>query len=100
VPASTRRCCSVAAPARHLAASGWTQFLARLVVALGALCGVLFALAGTPADWLAASLGQRVARLAAICAAGAAAYFAALWLLGFRLRDFNRREDDRPAPGG
>ncbi|MBK9704225.1 MAG: murein biosynthesis integral membrane protein MurJ [Betaproteobacteria bacterium] len=79
---------------------GWTQFLARLVVAVGALCGVLFALAGTPADWLAASLGQRVARLAAICAAGGAAYFAALWLLGFRLRDFNRREDDRPAPGG
>jgi hypothetical protein len=27
-----------------------------------------------------------------VCAAGAAAYFGALWLLGFRLADFNRRD--------
>ncbi len=79
---------------------GWLQFLARLVVALGVLCAVLYATAGAPADWLAASLGQRVARLAAICIAGGASYFAALWLLGFRLRDFSRQEAGRPGAGG
>jgi len=33
-----------------------------------------------------------------LCAAGAVAYFAALWLLGFRLRDFNRRDVTADAP--
>jgi hypothetical protein len=33
-----------------------------------------------------------VARLAGIVVAGALAYFGALFLLGFRLADFNRRE--------
>jgi hypothetical protein len=32
-----------------------------------------------------------------VCAAGAVAYFAALWLLGFRIADFNRRESDTEA---
>ena len=34
----------------------------------------------------------KVSRLALIIAAGGIAYFATLWLLGFRLSDFNRRE--------
>jgi len=78
---------------------GWLEFLARLVVALGVLCAVLYATAGSPAVWLAASLGERVTRLAAICIAGGASYFAALWLLGFRLRDFSRQETGRPGAG-
>jgi len=78
---------------------GWLQFVARLVVALGVLAGVLFAAAGTPADWIGASLGVRVVRLALVCGGGAAAYFAALWLLGFRLADFSRREGPRVAAG-
>ena len=79
---------------------GWLQFLARLVVALGVLAGVLFAAAGTPADWIGASLAERVVRLALVCGGGAAAYFAALWLLGFRLADFSRRERSRDAVDG
>jgi putative peptidoglycan lipid II flippase len=79
---------------------GWLQFGARLAVALGVLAGVLAAAAGTPADWIGATLGQRVARLALICAGGGAVYFAALWLLGFRLRDFNRRASARRAAEG
>jgi len=76
---------------------GWLQFVARLVVALGVLAGVLFAVAGAPADWIGASLAERVVRLALVCGGGAAAYFAALWLLGFRLADFSRRERSRAA---
>jgi putative peptidoglycan lipid II flippase len=79
---------------------GWLQFVARLVVALGVLAGVLFAAAGTPADWIGASLAERVVRLALVCGGGAAAYFAALWLLGFRLADFSRRERSRDVVDG
>jgi putative peptidoglycan lipid II flippase len=71
---------------------GWLAFVSKLVVALGVLAGVLLATAGPSSLWLAASLWAKIGRLAWVCAAGAGAYFAALWLLGFRLADFNRRE--------
>jgi peptidoglycan biosynthesis protein MviN/MurJ (putative lipid II flippase) len=37
-------------------------------------------------------LWQKAGRLAGVVAAGMAVYFAALYLLGFRFADFNRRE--------
>jgi putative peptidoglycan lipid II flippase len=71
---------------------GWGQFIARLVVALGVLAAVLAWLAG-PADlWLHASFAHKAARLSGLIVAGALAYFGTLALLGFRVRDFNRRE--------
>ncbi|MFO1323261.1 MAG: murein biosynthesis integral membrane protein MurJ [Burkholderiales bacterium] len=71
---------------------GWFAFLCRLLVALGVLAAVLYALAG-PADfWLSAGLWARVGRLSGVIAAGAVVYFGALFLLGFRISDFNRRE--------
>jgi putative peptidoglycan lipid II flippase len=69
---------------------GWLLFLSRLVVALFVLGALLLAIAGPAQLWLQATLWVKVGRLAWVCAAGAAAYFAALWLLGFRLADFNR----------
>lgn len=82
--------------------AGWPAFLAKLVVALLVLAAVLFWLSGPASYWLDASLWTKVARLAIVCAAGAGAYFAALWLLGFRFADFNRREaeDDATVPPG
>jgi putative peptidoglycan lipid II flippase len=71
---------------------GWASFAARLVVALGVLGVVLWPVVGPADAWLAASLWHRLARLAATIAAGVIAYFAALYVLGFRLRDFNRSE--------
>jgi len=83
----------------YVPAGGWIAFGARVAVATGVLAGVIVALAGPAAVWLHAGLAERVARLALIVAAGAAAYFAALRLLGFRLRDFNRRDSvPPPAP--
>jgi putative peptidoglycan lipid II flippase len=71
---------------------GWFLFLCKLVVALGVLAALLYALAG-PADvWLKAGPWQRIGRLAGIIAAGIVAYFATLFLLGFRPADFDRRE--------
>ena len=53
---------------------------------------MLLWLSGPASFWLAASLWPKIGRLAGVCAAGAAAYFGALWLLGFRLADFSRRD--------
>jgi putative peptidoglycan lipid II flippase len=71
---------------------GWFLFLCKVLVALGVLSAVLYTLSGPAAAWLEAGLWQRVGRLAIIMVAGAAAYFATLFLLGFRLADFDRRE--------
>lgn len=70
--------------------SGWLLFVSKLVVALFVLGAVLLWLGGPASFWLAAPLWAKVGRLAGVCAAGAAAYFGALWLLGFRVADFNR----------
>jgi putative peptidoglycan lipid II flippase len=49
-------------------------------------------LAMAPAAWwLAASGWTRVSAVTGLVALGSGAYFATLWLLGFRLGDFSRR---------
>jgi putative peptidoglycan lipid II flippase len=73
-------------------ATGWLMFISKLLIALFVLGLVLLWLGGPASFWLNATLWSKVARLAEVCAAGAAAYFGALWLLGFRLDDFNRRD--------
>ncbi len=72
-------------------AAGWTGFSARIAVALAALGAVLWFASGSEAAWLAMPFGERIVRLSLTVAAGLATYFAALALLGFRLRDFRRR---------
>ena len=71
---------------------GWFLFLCKLLVALGVLAALLFALSGPPEVWLSNGAWARIGRLAGIIAAGIGAYFATLYLLGFRLGDFARRE--------
>jgi putative peptidoglycan lipid II flippase len=46
---------------------------------------------GSESSWFAIAAGPRAAKLALVIAAGAAAYFVALRLMGIRLRDFARR---------
>jgi putative peptidoglycan lipid II flippase len=72
---------------------GWARFVGKLLVALLVLGALLAWLAGTPAFWLHAAPWEKIARLAGLIAAGALAYFATLWLLGFRVADFNRRDE-------
>jgi putative peptidoglycan lipid II flippase len=71
---------------------GWGSFLGRVVLALLVLGAVLWWSAGPDTFWIAARLWTKVGRLALVIAAGSIAYFGALWLLGFRLSDFDRRE--------
>jgi putative peptidoglycan lipid II flippase len=70
----------------------WRGFLLRLLVALAVLAVVLW-LVQRPLDWnaLQAAPWQRAAWLALVIGSGAAAYFAALALLGFRPSDFRHR---------
>ena len=72
--------------------AGWLLFVSKLAIALFVLAVLLLWIAGPASLWLEATLWAKVARLAWVCGAGAAIYFGALWLLGFRFADFNRRE--------
>jgi putative peptidoglycan lipid II flippase len=55
---------------------------------------------GQGVDWAAlkAAKWERAGRVLAMVLAGAVTYFAMLALLGFRLRDFRRREPALPPP--
>jgi len=68
---------------------GWGGFLLRLVLALCAMIGWLAWIRLT-IDWqtVAATWAIRALALAGVIAAAGGIYFAALWLLGFRPRDF------------
>lgn len=70
---------------------GWTGFLLKLMTALVVMAAVLWFAMGSEAAWLADTFMARGIRLAWLVPLGCGAYFATLWLLGFRLRDFKRR---------
>ena len=71
--------------------AGWSGFALRLLAALLVLGSVLWFGAGKDASWLAMGGAQRVLQLGIVVIGGILAYFATLWLLGFRVRDFRRR---------
>lgn len=70
---------------------GWPVFLMKLVIAVYAMASVLWLVSGTDASWLAVGAGARAGNLVGVIILGAATYFAALWLLGFRIADFSKR---------
>jgi len=69
----------------------WAKFGTRLALALLVMAAVLWGAMGSEHWWLVAAWKQRIAGLLGIVCLGAATYFATLWLLGFRIRDFARR---------
>ena len=70
---------------------GWGAFALKIGAALAAMGLVLWLAMGPTPWWLAASGAVRAAALTGLVLLGGAAYFASLWLLGFRLGDFSRR---------
>ena len=72
---------------------GWRMFGTKLLIALACMGAALWFTAGDFAWWSGATTAARAGRLIGIVALGGAAYFCALWLLGFRVRDFSRRTD-------
>lgn len=76
----------------YQAAAGWAWFLARLFLALLLMAVVLqAAMWFGQFDWFAAAWWRAV-QLALLIGLGVLAYFASLFVLGFRLKDFVRRE--------
>jgi putative peptidoglycan lipid II flippase len=71
---------------------GWLGFTVKIGSALAVMAGVLLGLqALLPFDWQAAAW-QRALALTLLIVAGGASYFIALFALGFRPRQFMRRE--------
>ena len=70
---------------------GWALFCGKLALALLVMGVTLWFCAGSNADWLHWKLTERLLRLGLLVTLGASAYFATLWLSGFRLADFKRR---------
>ena len=62
-----------------------------MTVALLAMAGALYWLALRAGDWLQMATLLKLTWLALLVVAGAVVYFAVLWLLGFRPRDFSKR---------
>jgi putative peptidoglycan lipid II flippase len=70
---------------------GWPVFALKVATALTAMAGALWLAMGSEHWWFAAPAATRVAAITGLVLLGSGAYFACLWLLGFRLRDFARR---------
>jgi putative peptidoglycan lipid II flippase len=69
---------------------GWGMFLAKTAIAVTVMGVVLYFAMGEAAWWINAGAALRAAALAGIVAGGALIYFASLYLMGFRMRDFSR----------
>jgi putative peptidoglycan lipid II flippase len=70
---------------------GWLAFAAKVAGAIAMMALALVLTIGAEGWWVGASWQARTLRLSGLVLLGAAVYFAALWLLGFRPRDFHRR---------
>jgi len=75
----------------YLPQPGWPVFLLKLAIAVYVMSAVLWLATAGDAAWLAMGIAARAANLAWVVLLGAVSYFAALWLLGFRIKDFSKR---------
>ena len=71
---------------------GWGAFLFKLVVALYVMGGAIWYSMGRESSWFEIAAAGRAGKLTLVVIAGAGAYFAARWAMGFRARDFSRQE--------
>ncbi|PPD56510.1 MAG: murein biosynthesis integral membrane protein MurJ [Methylotenera sp.] len=71
--------------------AGWLIFLMKLLLALGVMTVVLYFAMGDASAWLNFSLMKRLIYLSALVVLGGLSYFASLFVLGFRPKDYMRR---------
>jgi putative peptidoglycan lipid II flippase len=69
----------------------WFRFLFRIVLAMLLMAASLSWLMGSEVSWLSMHVWTRALKLSGLVGAGVVIYFASLWLMGIRLRDFARR---------
>jgi putative peptidoglycan lipid II flippase len=70
---------------------GWGAFALKVGAALAAMAISLWLAMGPAEWWLGTSGAVRAVAVMGLVLLGGVAYFASLWLLGFRLGDFSRR---------
>ena len=70
---------------------GWWSYILRVVLAAGCMSALLWFVMGDANWWLAQRFSVRLVKLSILVGAGAAVYFGALWLMGFRPHQFSRR---------
>ena len=68
----------------------WIKFLLKLLTALALMSASLFLLVGSDESWLQITQIQRAIKLFGVIIVGVLVYFATLFVLGFRLKDFKR----------
>ena len=66
----------------------WLVFFMKLVLALYLMGGAIWFAVGSDAHWVTMGTTWKITKLLSVIALGAAVYFAALWAMGLRLRDF------------
>jgi putative peptidoglycan lipid II flippase len=71
--------------------AGWLLFMGKLLVAVIAMAVALHFAAGSDATWLAYKITPKLLHLLGLLVLGSATYFAALWLMGIRIKDFMHR---------
>lgn len=70
---------------------GWGMFTLKLLVALAVMGAVLWFAMGADDLWLTAQAYEKLLRLTFLVTLGSVTYLAALWLMGFRMKDFAKR---------
>jgi putative peptidoglycan lipid II flippase len=70
---------------------GWLVFMTKLAIAVGAMAFVLHLAAGSDDVWMAYHLIPKLIHLSELLVIGVMTYFAVLWLLGIRVKDFIQR---------
>ena len=71
---------------------GWGAFLVKVAIALYLMGGAIWYTMGSEASWFEMTALARAIKLALVIVAAAAAYFASLAAMGFRVSDFSRSE--------
>jgi putative peptidoglycan lipid II flippase len=74
--------------------AGWGSFVLKLALAVSVMGSAIWLGSGHDAQWMSAGAARRVLWLSIVVVVGAAAYFATLWAVGFRLKDFSQRAAD------
>lgn len=71
--------------------AGWILFMLKLVLAVFGMATALYFAAGADVLWFGYGLFEKMWRLLGLLLVGVVVYFAILWLMGIRIKDFIRR---------
>ena len=71
--------------------AGWYLFMTKLAIAVTAMAAALHFAAGSDALWMTYKLVPKLLHLVFLLVLGSATYFASLWLMGIRIKDFIHR---------